>query len=143
GNGEQGVAQRFQVQPPAIHAPEQCVLRVHALSLGILVTRLLVGAREHEEPVQLLDRPSLFHEAPRKIVEQLRMTRRLAAEPEVARGADQACAEVVEPDPVDHDARREWILLRGNRLGKLQPAASMLEGSALRARQESKKPARY
>ena len=58
------------------------------------------------------------------------MRRRLAEQAEVARRADEAEAEMVLPDAVDHDARGQRIVLVGDRVRQFQPAAALREEAA-------------
>src|SRR5205085_11337077 len=88
--------------------------------------RLLVRRRQQDFAVQRLDRPA-GGEALRQVVEQLGVRRRLAELAEVARGADEALAEVVLPDAVDHHARRQRVVGAGDGLRQLQPAAALRE----------------
>ena len=60
---------------------------------------LLVRAREHDPPVQRLDRPAGLDELAGQVVEQLGMRRRVAAQPEVAGRADQSLAEMPAARP--------------------------------------------
>src|SRR5438067_2094209 len=52
------------------------------------------------------------------------MCRRSAESAEVARRANDPLAEVVLPDAVDHDARRQRIIGRADPAGQFQPAAA-------------------
>ena len=54
--------------------------------------------------MERLEPPAPRHELMGEPLEQFRMRRPLAADAEVADGADQAFAEVVLPDPIDHHA---------------------------------------
>ncbi len=62
-DGEQRIAHRFEIEPAAVHVPEEAVLRVGLRGIGAQVAGLLIRARKHDRPVQLLDRPPLAHEA--------------------------------------------------------------------------------
>src|SRR5436190_21204409 len=50
---------------------------------------------------------------------------------EIAGGADEAEAEVILPDAVDHDARGEGVVFAGDGFGKFQTAAAIFEGLAI------------
>ena len=64
----------------------------------------------------------------------------LAHPPEIARRIDDAPAEMVQPDPVDHDPRGEWIVRPRNRFRQIEPAASRLE---LAPSKDAEKAARH
>ena len=61
----------------------------------------------------LSDQPSV-HEVDGQIIEQLRMRRRIGAGAEVAGRANEPLAEMMQPDAIDDDARRERIVLAGD-----------------------------
>ena len=50
--------------------------------------RLLVGGGSHQQPVQALELPAVFHEVDGKIIEQCRMCRRIPDLTEIAGGID-------------------------------------------------------
>ena len=77
--------------------------------------------------MQRLGAPALVDQATRQPVEQFGMAGRLGAEAEVAGRADQPGAEVVHPDPVDPDARRQRIGGVDDRPRQLQPPAPVRE----------------
>ena len=83
--------------------------------------------------MHLLDRPAAPAEAGRQVVEQVRVRGRLAAEAEVAGRADEAGAEVVQPDAVDQHAGRQRVLRVGDGAGQPQAAAAVAEGAAILA----------
>ena len=58
GDGQYRVAPGFYVQPAAIHSPHESVARVFVKALRVKTAALLIGRREHDCPVQRLDRPS-------------------------------------------------------------------------------------
>ena len=62
GDREQRVAHRLEVEPPPVHPPVECVLGIDGAELRTIVARLLIGAREHDPPMERLERPSLVHE---------------------------------------------------------------------------------
>ena len=72
-----------------------------------------------------LDRHPSVDEAAGQVVEQLGMRRRRPADAEIVRGLDDALAEVVLPDPVHEDARRQRIGPVGDPLGQLAPPAAL------------------
>ena len=82
-----------------------------------------------------LDRPAAGDEPGGEPVEQLGMSRRLAAEPEIGRRGDDPPAEVVLPDPVDHHAGASsgWPGCV-SQLRQLEPAAALRAQPAAAAR---------
>ena len=64
--------------------------------------------------MQRLHAPAVLDERRRKPVEQLGMTRAIAAQTEVVRRFHEARAEVVLPDAVHDYARGEWIARIGD-----------------------------
>ena len=63
-------------------------------------------------------------------IEQLRMARRLAQAAEVAAAIHQAAAEVILPEAIDHHARRQRIVGRGQPVGQRRAAAGGLRTRA-------------
>ncbi len=114
GHREQGVADGFGLEPTAVHPPEQAILRVRGGPLGIAAGTLLVGRRQHDEPVHLLDGPARRDEARGQEIQQFGVRGPVASRAEVVGGADQSLAEVVLPDPVDHHPRRQGMVGRVN-----------------------------
>ena len=74
------------------------------------------------KPMHRLDRPSRFDEPGGEPVEQGRVCRPLAALAEVVGRANETLAEVVLPDPIDHDARGERVV------GPRQPIRELAAG---------------
>ena len=85
---------------------------------------LLVDGARHDEPVHRLDRPTALHEGRRQMVEQFRMGRRAATDPEIIGRAHETFAEMVSPDAVDHHPRGERILGTRQPPGKFQASAA-------------------
>src|SRR5205807_10384099 len=110
-----------------IHLPQERVLWIDAPALRAVVALLLIDRREQDQPVQVFDRPAVFHESAGQVIEQFRMRRRLATQAEVARRPYYAGAEMMHPDPVYHHPRGQGIAAIADGLGKLQPAAALLE----------------
>ena len=118
GNREHGVTQGLGVQPAQREVTEQPVVRIE-LS-GLLRSRgcLAVGGGVEDQPVQLLDRPTLVDELERQIVEQLGMAGPSSGHAEVVRRGHQPLAEVVLPDAVDEHARKERVRRRRDPAGE-------------------------
>ena len=122
---------------------QQAVLRVGGEGLRRSGAALLVGAGEHNRLVQLLHRPAVGDEGVREPIQQLGMGWKLAADPEVAGRSDQSRSEVVHPDPVDHDARRERIVFVCDRLRQFEASAAIFERGGLGTGDAGEEPARY
>ena len=76
-----------------------------------------------------------------KRVEQLGMARRLAGGAEVVGRGDQAPAEQVQPDPVDHHPGRQRVVARAEPGGQLAPTAAVGDrGGVLRAEHPDQPP---
>ena len=67
--------------------------------------------------------PAVLHEIRRQPVEQGRMRRGLAQHAEVARGPDEAAAEVMQPEPVHQHPGGEGMLSTGEPLAESKPPA--------------------
>ena len=107
--GEDRVADRFGFEPAQGHAPEQSVLPVDGLARGVEPARLAIGRRQQDQPMQRLEPPAV-RDIPRgQPVEQLRVRGRAAVEAEIAGRGDDPLAEVVVPEAVDHDPRRQGV----------------------------------
>ncbi len=109
GDGQHGVADRLGIEPPSREAPEPAIVGIDCGVVRVEIARELVGLGKEDLAVDRLDRPAAGDEPGGEPVEQLGMGRRLAAEPEVGRRGDDSPAEVVLPDPVDHDTWRQGI----------------------------------
>ena len=81
---QQRIAQRFEIQPLAIHPPQQPILGIDCAALGPIDAGLLIGGRVQNQPVQVLERPVVLDQRSGQVVEQLRMGGRLAAQAEIA-----------------------------------------------------------
>ena len=101
----------------AVHAPEQLIGGIDFLSLRIVRAALLIGAGEHHQTMELLDRPTLFHKTRGQIIEQFGMSRRIGPQTEIARGPDQWRAEMIHPNAIDEDARSQRIVRIDDRFG--------------------------
>src|SRR5438876_133934 len=70
---------------------------------------LAVGGAGDDQPMDVLERPAASHKFACKPVEQLGVRRRTGTQTEVARRLNEAPAEVVHPETVDHHSRRQRI----------------------------------
>ena len=68
------------------------------------------------------------------------MRRRIAAPAKIVGSADQALAEVMLPDPINHDARRQGMIGACQPVGQLPAAAAFGDGAGASARQDPGKP---
>ena len=98
-----------------------------ARRLGPAGTRLPVGGRLENQPLDSLERPVLLDQRGGQIVEHLGMGRRIAPQAKIARRVDQRVFEVVHPNPIDDHPGRERIVAAGDRPGQFQPSAAVLE----------------
>ena len=126
-HGQQGVPPRLHVHSPGVHAPEQLVVAVEGKGPNIEPAAHLIGGRGHDQTVQRLERPTRLHEAGSQPVQHLLMGRCPTQRSEVAGRPDQRLAEMMHPDPIDHDPRRQWIGRTGHGLGQLDASASLGE----------------
>ncbi len=141
-DGQQRVAHRLEIEPLTIEPPDQPVLGVALERVGPRQTALLIRAREHDPPVQRLERPAGRDELGGQVVEQLGMAGRVAAHAEVAGRRDQPLAEMPLPHAVDQHAGRQRVLGVGDGPGQIEPAAPFGERSTVRARQHLQEPPR-
>ena len=72
----------------------------------------------------LTDQP-LVHEPRGEVVEQLGVAGGFGLHAQVVGRADEALAEMVHPDAVDHDAGGERVVLAGDGLGEFEAAAAL------------------
>ena len=120
-DGEDRIADLLGREPAALEADME---NSPVGGRGIRASRLLLpDGAEKDLAVDRLDRPATADEVGGEPVEQFRMRRGAAADAEVVGRGDEAAAEVMLPDPVDHHPRREWMARTGEPLGELEPAA--------------------
>ena len=112
-------------------SPEQAVFGVAPLRLGRdrRPTRLPVRALRTISRCSGLSRQPSCDERARQPVEQFGVARPVSVRAEVVRRLDDAAAEVVLPDAVDHDARRQRMVGPGSH------CASRVRGSVHVGRQ--------
>ena len=125
-DGQQAVADRLAVEPPPILPPEQRVLGVGRPARPVRTRRLAVGRARDDQPVHRLQAPAARDELGRQPVEQLRVRGFVAHRAEVAGGADEAPAEVVLPEPVDHHAGRQRMVGPDQPIGQRRAPAGRL-----------------
>ena len=94
--------------------------------------KVRVSTSDADQP---LHRPAFLDERGGQVVEQLGVRRQFADVAEVVDRADQAGAEQMMPDAVDHHPRRQRIVGAGDPLGQFQPAAARRGERVARRRQ--------
>ena len=77
------------------------------------------------------------------MIEQRRMSWPLSTFAEIIGSADQALAEMMLPDPVDHDAGGQRIVGARQPVGQLQPAAALGDPLGVFPRQNAWEPTRH
>ncbi len=136
---QERISHRFEVESPTVHFRQQPVVRIQLLMAKVVIALLLVDAREHQHPVQFLERPAVLHQPPGEVVQQFRMARWIGAQTKIVGSRHQAGAKMMEPDAVNDHPACEGILLAGNRSGQLKSAATMDKRLPLVPRQDRKK----
>ena len=112
--------------------------------LGAGSASLLVGTRQHDQPVHRLDRPARLNEAAGQPVEERRVGRPFPSLAKVVGAANQSLAEMVLPDPIDHHPCHERIVSLRQPIRQLLPAAPLVDaqGRSALADQDLRNPAR-
>ena len=111
------------------------------MASGRSLARLLKGLRHDQKANLLLDRPAVTHELDRQSIQQFRMRRPLAINPEIVCRGDDAASEHVKPDPISHDACSQRICRACDQVGNLKPAAAECFHAVLRSSNELEKAA--
>ena len=137
------VAHRLHVEPLTIGMPQQPILGIDLSAGGPVGTRLLIGVREQDAAMELLDRPAVVHECRGEVIEQFGMRRRCRADSKVAWRLDERLAEVVHPDAVDEDTARERVIAGGDGPGQIESAAPVRKGPLMIARQHAEELSRH
>ena len=123
-DGQDRVADLFGGKPAALEADIQAP-RIGGRGPVVGPGRgLLPGGAGENLAVDRLHRPAAADEVGGEPVEQFRMRRPPAADAEIVRRGDEAAAEVMLPDPVDHHSRREGMIGARQPLGQFEPAAA-------------------
>ena len=121
---EQGIPELFGIESPPVGPPEEMVPGIDGEVRGMVVVGQPIGARGHDGPMHLLDRPPVFHELPSQVIEQRGVCWRRAANTKVARCRYETSSKVIVPDAVDHDARSERVVRMREPVGQLQSATA-------------------
>ena len=122
-DGQHDVAQRFRVEPAAIHPPQQAIVGIDRVRPAVVRTAHGVGTAQHQAADQALLGPAVRDEPQREGVEQLRVGGRLAATSEVIDRADDPLAEQPLPDAIHGDPRGQRIVAARDPVGQLAAAA--------------------
>ena len=122
GDGQDAVADHLGIHSLQRHPPQQTVLGIDRLGCRTNRRDLLVGRGVHHHAVQLLDAPFFFDQRAGQPVQQFWMRRPGPGVAKIRERLDQAAPEVVEPDPVDHDAGRQRVIGIDEPAGQRQPA---------------------
>src|SRR5277367_6781103 len=67
------------------------------------------------------------------------MGRRVGSQAEVTRRRDQWCAEVMQPNPIDQNARGQWVILAADGLRQLEPPAALAKRCSVRSSNQLEK----
>ena len=78
--------------------------------------------------MNVFDRPTAANELAGQPIQQGGMRRPLALDAEVARRSDQAVAEVIHPNSIDHHASGQRVFRRGDPIRQSQPPFSIGNG---------------
>ena len=82
------------------------------------------------QSMKRLERPIIFHQVGRQIIEQREMDRFGGASSKIAWRRDETLSEVPLPDAIGNHSRSQGILRTGNGFGQLQPTTSVSVGMA-------------
>ena len=105
------------------------------MELRLIGARSLpVHGRPHNEPVHRLDVPTRAHKLGSEPVQQLLIGRGRAHAAEVAGRIHKTRAEVVLPNPVDHDASSQRMIRLGEPVRQGEPSPTGLHGIGGRRR---------
>ena len=127
GDGQYRVAPGFDVQPAAVHPPEKDVRGILCETARIKPAALAVSRRRHYLAVQGFERPSRCDESASLPVEQIGVAGPFAQGTEVAGSFDEAPAEVVLPDSIDHHPCGQGIVFAGDGVSEIQAPAAPRE----------------
>jgi len=123
GHRQDAVANRFGIEPPAVHAPDERVVGIDGIVRLAVIARKLIGPAEHDAANQTLDRPAVIHELHGQVIEQRLVRWHFAQRAEIIDGRHDAAPEEVVPDAVGQDAGRQRVVATGHPGGELHAAA--------------------
>ena len=113
------------------HAGEKLVFGVQLLVLFVDAAGLTISGGIHNEPVHRLEAPAATREFGGEPVEQFRVRWPCAGFTKIVQCADDALAEVMFPNAVDHHARGERMLRARGPLCEGQPPPGLLGYQAM------------
>ena len=120
---EDRVAKLLGGEPPASHRGDRPPVGI-SLAERRRSCSPAVGGRIEDEAMEGLDTPARFDEPASEPIEELGVRGGLAAGAKVVARRHEPTAKMLLPDPVDHDPRRERVLLTGDPAGEFDPAAA-------------------
>src|SRR5208283_161932 len=109
GSDEDRVANLFRLETLAREHRDKLAVGIGLGDFLAGVRRLAIGGGKQNLAMQILHVPTIRHESGSQVVEQLLIARLVARLAEIADRGDDALAEILVPDTVDEDARRQWI----------------------------------
>ena len=125
--GREGrVADDFGVETHSLLPGEQQIAGILVFQIGAKLGRLAVGVAGDDEAVHFFERPAAADELGGEPVEQLGMRGEGALRAEIFLGFDEAAAEIVHPDAVHLDARRERVFGMDEPAGEVEAGARVL-----------------
>lgn len=86
----------------------------------------MISAAEDDFANKRLNRPTVVGKFDGQVVEEFGVAGKLAGLPEVVGSANDAFAEEMFPDPVDHDAGGQWIFGVGDPLREFKSTGTVL-----------------
>jgi hypothetical protein len=120
------IHQRLGLDSTRVHAPELTVLGVALHAAGVRGGALLPRMAEQQFGDERLERAVVvLAESPREVIEQLGMTRRVACEAKVVRGAHEPLAEDVMPHAIHDDALHERVFRAQQPVGEFSATAGV------------------
>ena len=98
--------------------------------------RLAIGGGDQNVALQLLQRPTLFHQSIGQVIEQVLSHRSLGAHSKVTWTIDQRSGEQVHPDAVGDHSRCQRVIPRDDGLRQIQTTAATFERFRFRSRDQ-------
>ena len=127
GDLENGIAHDLPFEAPGIHAPMELVGLVHQGRILSKQALLAIGRGIHQIPVELLDRPAVFHKPKGEMVKKLGVSGQHAHLPKLARAGNDSLPKVPVPDPIHQNPGSKRIVRIGDCPGKFQTTAPARE----------------
>ena len=127
GGDEQRITQRLEIESAAVRSPQETILGIGGYAFRSRFARLAIGSGKNNAADEMFCRPTVVHEVTRQCIEQFGVSRRRAADAEVARCIDQTFTKEMVPDAIHPHASGERVFAVGDVVGKFEPTAAMLE----------------